>query len=89
MEPLITKHTAAERIGAYLHHTISLPQMVSWAEDTMMEGAFAPEDADALRSVIPRLGLADVRAFGLSWDECEQLLHQLGYSVRIELQPSN
>ncbi len=35
--------------------------------------------------MIARLGLADVRAFGLSWEDCEELLHKLGYAARIEV----
>jgi hypothetical protein len=31
------------------------------------------------------LGVADVRAFGLAWEDCEQLLRQLGYSPRVEI----
>jgi hypothetical protein len=26
-----------------------------------------------------------VRAFGLTWEDCEQLLRQLGYSARVEI----
>jgi hypothetical protein len=35
--------------------------------------------------VLARLGLADVRAFGLTWDDCEELLRELGYSARVEI----
>ena len=40
---------------------------------------------EALRFVIPRLGLADLRAFGLTLEDCEQLLARLGYRARIEV----
>jgi hypothetical protein len=38
-----------------------------------------------LAEIVARLGLADARAFGLTWQECEQLLHQLGYKAHVEL----
>jgi len=38
-----------------------------------------------IRLVIARLGVADVRAFGLLWEDCEALLRQLGYTVRLEI----
>lgn len=44
----------------------------------MMEGDFGERDMDGLRTVVSRLGLADVRAFGLEWAGCEQFLQQLG-----------
>ena len=31
------------------------------------------------------LGVADVKAFGLTWEDCEWFLSQLGYTVRIEV----
>jgi len=34
---------------------------------------------------VSRLGVADVKAFGLTWEDCEQFLKQLGYSVRVEV----
>jgi hypothetical protein len=59
--------------------------LVDWAENAMMEGEFDERDMDALRRVIARLGVADVRAFGLTWEECEQALRQLGYSARVDI----
>ena len=81
----ITKQTVANKIAAYLHHEITLPQLVDWAERAMMDGEFEGRSASVLSAVIARLGVADVRVFGLAWEDCEQLLHQLGYSPRVEI----
>ncbi len=82
---LITKQTVAERIAAYLHHKSTLAQLVDWAENAMMEGEFSEVEIETLRRVISRLGVADVRAFGLTWEDCEQLLQELGYSARVDI----
>jgi len=82
---MITKQTVADKIAAYLHREISLAQLVDWAEDAMMDGEFADSDIDVLKSVVARLGVADVRAFGLEWEDCEELLKQLGYSARVDI----
>lgn len=50
-----------------------------------MEQELEPADAALLADVIARLGVADVRAFGLTWDDCESLLHKLGYASRVEV----
>ena len=50
-----------------------------------MEADFAEKDRESLRKVISRLGVADVRAFGLTWEDCEQLLQELGYSARVDI----
>ncbi|MGD0091176.1 MAG: hypothetical protein ABSE73_14765 [Planctomycetota bacterium] len=82
---LITKQTVAERIAAYLHHDITLTQLVDWAEKTLMESEFEDSGAAVISAVVSRLGLADVRAFGLAWEDCEQLLKQLGFSARVDI----
>src|SRR5487761_1400602 len=82
---LITKQTVAEKIAAYLHHVITLEQLVDWAENTLLEGEFDERDIEVPRAVVARLGVADVRAFGLTWGDCEQALAQLGYSARVDI----
>ena len=82
---LVSKKAVAEKMGAYLHHEISLAQLVDWAEQAIMEGDFEEAEIDVLRSVISRLGVADVRTFGLTWEDCQDLLKDLGYSARVEV----
>jgi hypothetical protein len=81
----ITKQTVADKIAAYLHHEITPAQLVDWAERALMDGELAECDAATISAAVARLGVADVRAFGLAWDDCEQLLHQLGFSPRVEV----
>ncbi|MCX6928287.1 MAG: hypothetical protein NT154_34525 [Verrucomicrobia bacterium] len=82
---LVTKQTAAQKLTAFLHHEISLAQLVDWAETALLDGEFADRDTDALRFVVSRLGVADVRAFGLTWEDCENFLDRLGYRTRVEV----
>ncbi len=81
----ITKQTVADQIAAYLHHELSLAQLVDWAECALMDGELGERDAQTVSAVIARLGVADVRTFGLTWEDCETLLHQLGFTSRIEV----
>lgn len=80
----ITKQTVANKIAAYLRHDISLVELVNWAEEAMMEGEFA-EEMSAVSGVVARLGVADVRAFSLTWEDCVQLLRELGYTARVDI----
>jgi hypothetical protein len=50
-----------------------------------MDGEFEERSASVLASVVGRLGVADVRAFGLTWEDCEQMLKQLGFSARVAI----
>ena len=81
----ITKQAVADKIAAYLHHDLTLGQLVDWAERALMDGEFAESDTRTISSVVARLGVADVRAFGLAWEDCEELLRKLGFSPRVEV----
>ena len=79
----ITKQVVAEQIAAYLRHQMTLAQLVDWSEGALMDGQLAEEDASTLAQVVARLGVADVRAFGLAWEDCEELLRKLGFASRV------
>lgn len=81
----ITKRTVAAKIASYLHHETSLADLVDWAERALMDEDFYPADIAVLADVVARLGAADVRAFGLTWEDCEAMLATLGYSARVEI----
>lgn len=82
---VITSKIVAEKLSAYLHHELRLDELVDWAENIMMEGNFEEENHKTLREIVSRLGVADVKAFGLTWEDCEYFLNQLGYEVRVEV----
>ncbi len=84
MKP-ITRETVAEKLAAYLRHELTLADLVAWAESAMMEGEFDPAHYSTIRDVVARLGVTDVCAFGLTWEDCEQLLAQLGYSAQVSI----
>ncbi len=65
--------------------SLTLAQLVDWAERTLMDGGLDEAEANTLSSVIARLGIADGRTFGLAWDDCEELLGKLGFLPRIEV----
>ena len=84
---VITKETVRDKLLAYLNNRLTLPELVDWAEQTLCEGDLDPEQAETLRDIIARLGLADVRQFGLSWADCSEILEKLGYRMQVELVP--
>jgi hypothetical protein len=74
----LTRDTVACKLAAYLHHESSLNDLVAWANAVMMEDDFEETHYDVIRDAVARLGLADVRAFGLAWEDCARILKQLG-----------
>ena len=87
MSKTITRETLAEQLAAYLNRSLSLSCLVNWAEDTLCYGELDEKDAALLRDILARVGLADVREFGLSWDDCYTYLSQLGYTIQIKMLP--
>ncbi len=81
----ITNKEVAQKLTDYLHHQITLIELVDWAENAMMEANFEDQNLDALKDIVGRLGLADVKAFGMSWEDCETYLARLGYSIKVEV----
>ena len=79
----ITRQTVADQLSAYLHHEMSLEDLVDWAERQILDGEF---ESTTVRDAVARLGVADVRAFGLTWDDCRRLLCDLGYSAQVQIE---
>ena len=82
---LITKQVVASKLSDYLSHQITLPQLVDWAESVMMNDQDQLDNFTETRDVVAHLGLADVRAFGLNWEDCEEFLKRLGYSTHVDI----
>jgi hypothetical protein len=82
---MITGQTVAEKLSDYLHHRLTLEELIEWAEQSMMEEEFDENELETVRDIVSRLGLADVCAFGLTWEDCEAFLTRLGYQVRVEI----
>lgn len=85
MNMIITRELVAQKLFAHLQHELSLSDLVNWAEDAIMDADFEPDDQATVQAIVGRLGVADVRAFGLSWQESEEMLQQLGFTVRLEM----
>ncbi len=82
---MITRNTLATQLRDYLQHRITRATLVDWAEQAMMEEEFDNRDLDTIRDITSRLGLADVREFGLTWEDCDGYLSRLGYRTRVDV----
>jgi hypothetical protein len=85
MTMILTKRELADMLMRYINREINLSNLVSWAEDMIREADFENGSFELIRDILAHIGLADVREFGLSWDDCYDYLHRLGYDVRVNL----
>jgi hypothetical protein len=81
----MTRETVARKLAAYFHHELSLNELVGWAQLAMLEGEFENLHYNAIRDAVAHLGLADVRAFELTWEDCTTILERLGYNAHVEI----
>ena len=82
----ITREAVARRLIEYLQHRMTRAELVDWAEHAMMDAEFGERDFETVRDITPsRIGLADVRAFGLTWEDCERYLARLGYRAKVDI----
>lgn len=80
---MITKKIIADKLLAYLQHHLSLADLVQWAEQSLVKGFYDDDDAHTIRNTLSQLGLADVKAFGLEWKDCEAIMQNLGFKLEV------
>jgi hypothetical protein len=81
----ITRDVLAQKLADYLRGSLPLEGLVDWAENAMLDGDFSEANQDLLTDIVARLGLADVRAFGLTWEDCRNIFRSLGVSAKVDL----
>lgn len=84
----ITRKILVEKIKNYLNHQLSLDELVDWAENGLMDADLPVADAPKISAALAKIGMMDVKEFGLTWEECDKILSEMGYSARIELHPA-
>lgn len=84
---VVTKDLIRDHLLAYLNQQITLAQLVDWAENTLSESESDWADIETLSDILARLGLADVREFGLTGEDCATFLARLGHQPQVEVIP--
>ena len=50
----------------------------------IMDAEIASGDEDIIMEVLAHIGMADVKQFGLYWDDCEKMMQKLGYRFQVK-----
>ncbi len=82
---LLTRKALVDMLIKYINREIDLSALIDWAEDMIKEADFEDENFELIRDILARIGLADIREFGLTWDDCYDYLRKLGYDIKMEL----
>lgn len=81
---MVTKKIIGDQLLAYLQHRLSLDELTNWAENTLMNGEYEDDAKHISRNALAQLGLADVKALGLEWKDCESIMESLGYKLEVK-----
>lgn len=81
---MISKKTIAAKLLAYLQHRTSLAEVVAWAEQALLDADYKDDPAHTIRNILAQLGVADVKAFGLEWRDCEGIMERLGFKLEVK-----
>ncbi len=81
---MITKKTIAGKLLAYLQHRTTLAEIVSWAEQALLDANYTDDPSHTIRNILAQLGMADVKAFGLEWRDCESIMERLGFKLEVQ-----
>ncbi len=81
---MISKKTIAAKLLAYLQHRTSLAEVVTWAEQALLDADYKDDSAHTIRNVLAQLGMADVKTFGLEWRDCESIMERLGFKLEVK-----
>ena len=82
---MIEGKDVVDKLRDYFCHRVSLLELVDWAEQAMMDADFVGKNWETVRDIVARIGVADVRVFGLTWEDCEQSLMALGYRTEVQI----
>ncbi len=80
---MISKQDVAQQLVRYLNHSITLPQLVEWSESAIQNGDVEHGNSKTIMQALGRLGVADVKEFGILWEDCETIMHSLGYEIKV------
>lgn len=82
---MLTRQIIAQHLSDYLNHRSSLAVLVDWAEKSIMQGGAEKNYEKPIMRALGRIAAADVKEFGLLWEDCDDIMKQLGYEVKVDL----
>jgi hypothetical protein len=81
---VITRQVVSDKLLNYLNGTVTLPELVDWAENTFIDDILEPdEDIDMLNDILAYLAAADTAQFPLTWEICSEFMQRLGIAVKV------
>jgi hypoxanthine phosphoribosyltransferase len=74
-------------MNLYLERDLSLQDLLDWAETTLAENELSAEDEAFLQDLLARAGEPGSRDFGLTLEDCSDLMARLGQELKVRTRP--
>lgn len=84
---VLARGAIVRKLNAYLGGEVKLAQLVAWAQEMLAKGDLSGEDESLVRDLLERAGAPGTEAFGLTLEDCRDLLKRLGRELRISTGP--
>ena len=78
---MLTRQTVMKHLADCLNNKLSLAALGDWAEKAIEE-----KYAKAIMQSLGRIAAADVKEFGLLWEDCENIAGQLGFTIKVDIE---
>jgi hypothetical protein len=62
---------------------LPLENLVNWADQALINSSYEDDNSHTIRNTLSQLGLADVKAFGLEWKDCETIMEKPGFKLEV------
>lgn len=82
---MTTKETISQQLTSYLNHQLTLAELVGWAEHVILDGNIQDADPKKVMRVLGRIAASDAEGFGLLWEDCDDMLRELGYRAHVNV----
>lgn len=81
---VITLDSVFEKLREYMNRSITVDELADWALNAILVYEFEGKNYEAIRNILCRLGLANIKSYGITWDDCKNYFSILGYKVNIQ-----
>jgi len=85
---VLTQGAILRQLSAYLNQTITLDQLVTWAQQTLAEDDLSTTEGALLRDLVARATSVGGRAGRLTVEDCSEFFSRLGYNLRVTARPA-
>lgn len=84
---MVTIEMVRDWLLAYLNGEIDRTALVEWAREIKLGGRILSEDAEVVGPVLARIGVTGKGTYTLTWEDCVDLLEDLGFAAHVVAVP--